>query len=105
MAPMAALTPRLPRVCGSGFGRIINVASAHGKVASLNKSAYVASKHAVVGFTKATALEAAGTGVTAVTVCPGWVLTPLVQKQVCAAVHLPSPRLPSPPSPRLPSSR
>jgi 3-hydroxybutyrate dehydrogenase len=67
-----------------GYGRIINVASAHGKVASLNKSAYVASKHAVVGLTKVTALEAAGTGVTCVTVCPGWVLTPLVEKQIAA---------------------
>jgi len=72
----------LPGMQRRGYGRIINIASVHGKVASVNKAAYVASKHAVVGLTKVTALEMAGTGVTAVTVCPGWVLTPLVQKQI-----------------------
>ncbi|MDH4061236.1 MAG: 3-hydroxybutyrate dehydrogenase [Aquincola sp.] len=67
-----------------GWGRIINVASTHGLVASANKSAYVASKHGLVGFTKSVALEAATTGVTVNAICPGWVLTPLVQKQVDA---------------------
>jgi len=66
------------------WGRIINVASTHGLVASANKSAYVASKHGLIGFTKAVALEAATTGVTVNAICPGWVLTPLVQKQVDA---------------------
>jgi 3-hydroxybutyrate dehydrogenase len=66
------------------WGRIINVASTHGLVASANKSAYVASKHGIIGLTKAVALEAATTGVTVNAICPGWVLTPLVQKQVDA---------------------
>ena len=66
------------------WGRIINVASVHGLVGSAEKSAYVASKHGVVGFTKVTALELAKTGVTVNAICPGWVLTPLVQKQIDA---------------------
>ncbi len=69
---------------GKGWGRIINIASAHGLVASVEKSAYVASKHGIVGLTKVTALETATTGVTCNAICPGWVLTPLVQKQVDA---------------------
>jgi len=69
---------------GKGWGRIINVASIHGLVASAEKSAYVAAKHGVVGLTKVTALENATTGVTCNAICPGWVLTPLVQKQVDA---------------------
>ena len=67
---------------GKGWGRIINIASAHGLVASAEKSAYVASKHAIVGLTKVTALENAKSGVTCNAICPGWVLTPLVQKQL-----------------------
>ena len=66
------------------WGRIINVASAHGLVASAQKSAYVAAKHGIVGLTKVAALETATTGVTVNAICPGWVLTPLVQKQVDA---------------------
>jgi 3-hydroxybutyrate dehydrogenase len=66
------------------WGRIINVASAHGLVASAQKSAYVASKHGIVGFTKSIALETATSGITVNAICPGWVLTPLVQKQVDA---------------------
>jgi 3-hydroxybutyrate dehydrogenase len=66
------------------WGRVINVASAHGLVASAGKSAYVAAKHGIVGLTKAAALETATTGVTVNAICPGWVLTPLVQKQVDA---------------------
>lgn len=65
-------------------GRIINIASAHGLVASAKKSAYVAAKHGVVGLTKVVALETAEMGITCNAVCPGWVLTPLVQKQIDA---------------------
>jgi 3-hydroxybutyrate dehydrogenase len=74
----------LPAMKSAGWGRIINVASVHGLVASAQKSAYVAAKHGIVGFTKVTALETATTGVTCNAICPGWVLTPLVQKQVDA---------------------
>ena len=72
----------LPYMKQKNWGRIINIASAHGLVASAQKSAYVAAKHGLVGLTKSTALETAQTGVTANAICPGWVLTPLVQKQV-----------------------
>lgn len=74
----------LPAMQKSNWGRIINVASVHGLVASAEKAAYVAAKHGVVGLTKVTALENATTGVTCNAICPGWVLTPLVQKQVDA---------------------
>ncbi len=66
------------------WGRIVNIASVHGLVASTMKSAYVSAKHGVVGLTKVVALETAGTGVTCNAICPGWVLTPLVQKQIDA---------------------
>ncbi|HEY2978033.1 MAG TPA: 3-hydroxybutyrate dehydrogenase [Burkholderiaceae bacterium] len=72
----------LPGMKAKNWGRVINVASTHGLVASAGKSAYVASKHGVIGFTKAAALETATTGVTVNAICPGWVLTPLVQKQL-----------------------
>ena len=72
----------IPAMKAANWGRIINVASTHGLVASPQKSAYVASKHAIVGFTKSIALETATTGVTSNAICPGWVLTPLVQKQI-----------------------
>jgi 3-hydroxybutyrate dehydrogenase len=74
----------LPAMKARRWGRIINIASAHGLVASANKSAYVAAKHGLVGMTKAVALETATTGITVNAICPGWVLTPLVQKQVDA---------------------
>jgi len=74
----------LPAMKAANWGRIINVASVHGLVASAQKAAYVAAKHGVVGLTKVTALETATTGVTCNAICPGWVLTPLVQKQVDA---------------------
>jgi 3-hydroxybutyrate dehydrogenase len=74
----------LPGMKRRGWGRVINVASAHGLVASAQKSAYVAAKHGIVGLTKAAALENATSGVTVNAICPGWVLTPLVQKQVDA---------------------
>ena len=64
------------------WGRIINVASAHALVASPFKSAYVAAKHGVLGFTKTVALEVAESGITANAICPGYVLTPLVEKQI-----------------------
>jgi 3-hydroxybutyrate dehydrogenase len=74
----------LPAMKKANWGRIINLASVHGLVASAEKSAYVAAKHGLVGLTKVTALETATTGVTCNAICPGWVLTPLVQKQVDA---------------------
>ena len=74
----------LPAMLDAGWGRVINVASVHGLVASAQKAAYVAAKHGIVGLTKVTALETATTGVTCNAICPGWVLTPLVQKQVDA---------------------
>jgi 3-hydroxybutyrate dehydrogenase len=74
----------LPGMKKRNWGRIVNVASTHGLVASAEKSAYVASKHGIVGFTKSVALETATSGVTCNAICPGWVLTPLVQKQVDA---------------------
>lgn len=74
----------LPQMLKRDWGRLINIASVHGLVASVEKSAYVASKHGVVGLTKAVALETATTGVTSNAICPGWVLTPLVQKQIDA---------------------
>jgi 3-hydroxybutyrate dehydrogenase len=73
-----ALEPMLAK----NWGRIINIASTHGLVASVDKAAYVAAKHGIVGLTKVVALETAKTGVTCNAICPGWVLTPLVQKQV-----------------------
>ena len=72
----------LPGMRKRDFGRIINMASAHGLVASPNKSAYVATKHGVMGFTKAVALEVAETAIRVNAICPGFVLTPLVQKQI-----------------------
>jgi 3-hydroxybutyrate dehydrogenase len=74
----------LPAMKARNWGRVINIASAHGLVASAQKSAYVAAKHGIVGLTKASALETATSGVTVNAICPGWVLTPLVQKQVDA---------------------
>ena len=74
----------LPSIKQKNCGRIVNIASIHGLVASVQKAAYVAAKHGVVGLTKVIALENATTGVTCNAICPGWVLTPLVQKQVDA---------------------
>ena len=72
----------LPEMQKKGWGRVINIASAHGLTASPYKSAYVAAKHGVVGLTKTVALECAGQGITANAVCPGYVLTPLVEAQI-----------------------
>lgn len=74
----------LPHMKKQGWGRVINIASTHGLVGSPNKSAYVAAKHGVVGLTKVTALETAGSGVTANAICPGWVRTGLVEQQISA---------------------
>ena len=74
----------LPGMKKRGYGRIINTGSTHGLVASANKVAYVAAKHGIVGMTKVVALETATTGITCNAICPGWVLTPLVQKQIDA---------------------
>jgi 3-hydroxybutyrate dehydrogenase len=72
----------LPGMRAKGWGRIVDIASAHGLTASPYKSAYVAAKHAVVGLTKTVALETAGQGITANAICPGYVLTPLVEAQI-----------------------
>ena len=72
----------IPGMKAKGWGRIINIASAHGLVASPQKVAYVAAKHGVLGMTKVAAIELANTGVTVNAICPGWVLTPLVEKQL-----------------------
>lgn len=72
----------LPMMRAKGWGRVINIASAHGLTASPFKGAYVAAKHGVVGFTKVIALECAGQGITANAICPGYVLTPLVEAQI-----------------------
>jgi 3-hydroxybutyrate dehydrogenase len=77
-----AIRAALPGMRQRNWGRIINIASAHGLVASAEKSAYVAAKHGVVGLTKVVALETATTGITCNAICPGWVLTGLVEKQI-----------------------
>jgi len=83
-AAFHATRAALPQMKARGWGRIINIASVHGQVASPNKAAYVAAKHGLVGLTKVVALETATSGVTCNAICPGWVLTPLVQKQIDA---------------------
>jgi 3-hydroxybutyrate dehydrogenase len=77
-----AMKAAIPAMKANGWGRIINIASAHALVASTNKIAYVAAKHGVVGATKVAALELANAGVTVNAICPGWVLTPLVERQL-----------------------
>ena len=72
----------LPGMKAKGWGRIVNIASAHGLTASPFKSAYIAAKHGLVGLTKTTALEVAGKGITCNAICPGYVLTPLVEAQI-----------------------
>ena len=83
-AAFHATKAALPGMKARKWGRIINIASAHGLVASAQKSAYVTAKHGIIGLTKVTALENAALGITANAICPGWVLTPLVQKQIDA---------------------
>lgn len=77
-----AMKAAIPGMRARGWGRIINIASAHGLVASAQKAAYVAAKHGLIGLTKVGALELANSGITVNAICPGWVLTPLVQKQL-----------------------
>ena len=81
-AAFHAMQAAIPGMKATGWGRIINIASAHGLVASAQKSAYVAAKHGLIGLTKVGAIELAGDGVTVNAICPGWVLTPLVEAQL-----------------------
>ena len=81
-AAFHAIRVAIPGMKARKWGRIINIASAHGLVASGEKVAYVAAKHGIVGLTKVVAVEAANDGVTCNAICPGWVLTPLVQQQI-----------------------
>jgi 3-hydroxybutyrate dehydrogenase len=90
-AAFHGIAAALPQMKKQRWGRIVNIASAHGLVASAHKAAYVAAKHGLVGLTKVVGLETAGSGVTCNAVCPGWVLTPLVEKQIgdaAAAKHI-----------------
>jgi 3-hydroxybutyrate dehydrogenase len=81
-AAFHAAKAALPLMIARKWGRIINIASAHGLVASAEKAAYVSAKHGLVGLTKVTAIECANQGITCNAICPGWVLTPLVQQQI-----------------------
>ncbi len=81
-AAFHTIAAALPGMRASGWGRIVNIASAHGLTASPYKSAYVAAKHGLVGLTKTAALETAGQGITVNAICPGYVLTPLVEAQI-----------------------
>lgn len=81
-APFLAIKRAVPMMRDAGWGRVINIASVHGLVASPNKAAYVAAKHGLVGLSKVVALETANDPITCNSICPGWVLTPLVQKQI-----------------------
>lgn len=81
-AAFHGIAAALPQMRKQRWGRIVNIASAHGLVASTHKAAYVAAKHGLVGLTKVVGLETAGSGVTCNAVCPGWVRTPLVEKQI-----------------------
>jgi 3-hydroxybutyrate dehydrogenase len=81
-AAFHAAKAALPYMTAKGWGRIVNIASAHGLVASGEKAAYVTAKHGLVGLTKVIAIEAANSGVTCNAICPGWVLTDLVKKQI-----------------------
>ncbi|MBF0269408.1 MAG: 3-hydroxybutyrate dehydrogenase [Alphaproteobacteria bacterium] len=83
-APFYAIRAAVPGMKKKNWGRIINIASAHGLVASVNKAAYISAKHGLVGLTKTVALELATTGVTVNAICPGWVRTPLVEAQIVA---------------------
>ncbi|RNF03211.1 NAD(P)-dependent oxidoreductase [Trypanosoma rangeli] len=84
-APFHATQLCLPGMRQRGWGRVINIASVHGLVSSVHKSAYCAAKHGLIGFTKTVALETATTGITCNAICPGFAYTPLVEKQIRAA--------------------
>jgi 3-hydroxybutyrate dehydrogenase len=106
-AAFHGIAAALPLMKRQGWGRIVNIASTHGLVGSAYKAAYVAAGHGLIGLTKAVGLEAAGTGVTVNALCPGWVRTPLIERQIAelagqsrisreqAAVELLSDRQPS----------
>lgn len=81
-AAFHGIAAALPHMKDRHWGRIVNIASTHGLVGSTHKAAYVAAKHGLVGLTKVVGLETAGTGITVNAVCPGWVRTPLVEKQI-----------------------
>ena len=81
-AAFHGIAAAIPQMKKQRWGRIVNIASTHGLVASTHKAAYVAAKHGLVGLTKVVGLETAGSGVTCNAVCPGWVRTPLVEKQI-----------------------
>jgi 3-hydroxybutyrate dehydrogenase len=81
-AAFHGIATAVPQMKKQRWGRIVNIASTHGLVASTHKAAYVAAKHGLVGLTKVVGLETAGSGVTCNAVCPGWVRTPLVEKQI-----------------------
>jgi 3-hydroxybutyrate dehydrogenase len=81
-AAFHGIAAAVPQMKKQRWGRIVNIASTHGLVASTHKAAYVAAKHGLVGLTKVVGLETAGSGVTCNTVCPGWVRTPIVEKQI-----------------------
>ena len=83
-AAFHGIAAAVPQMKQQGWGRIVNIASTHGLVASAHKAAYVAAKHGLVGLTKVVGLETAGTGVTVNAICPGWVRTPLVEAQIAA---------------------
>ena len=83
-AAFHAIQRAVPAMKERGFGRIVNTASVHGLVGSVNKAAYVAAKHGLVGLTKVVALETAGTGITCNAICPGWTHTALIQQQIVA---------------------
>jgi 3-hydroxybutyrate dehydrogenase len=86
-ATFHATKAALPLMKQRKWGRIINIASTHGLVASAEKAAYVAAKHGIIGFTKVVAIETANLGITCNAICPGWVLTPLVQQQIEARAN------------------
>lgn len=81
-APFFAIQEALPAMRKNNWGRIINIASVHGLVGSVNKAAYVSAKHGLIGLTKVVGLETAREGITCNAICPGFVLTPLIQKQI-----------------------
>jgi 3-hydroxybutyrate dehydrogenase len=81
-AAFHGIATAVPQMKKQRWGRIVNIASTHGLVASTHKAAYVAAKHGLVGLTKVVGLETAGSGVTCNAVCPGWVRTPLVERQI-----------------------
>ncbi len=87
-APFLLIRAALPGMYEAGFGRIVNISSVHGLRASEFKSAYVAAKHGLEGLSKVVALEGAGRGVTSNTICPGYVRTPLVERQIAAQARV-----------------